>query len=346
MMSAKRGVLFSVVFAALTGVTLWVLLKNTSLKELTAAAAGAKISWLAAGLFLMLIYVCLEGLCIQMTMKTMGQNPRLTSCMKYAFIGFYFSGITPSASGGQPVQVYCMGRDRLSLSKSALCLLLISVVYQGTLLLYGGGVYLTQRTLLGDAAEKIKWLLALGAGLNVLLVAVILGAMLSPGLVSAAALRCIDGLGRISVFRGKQEAAKERVKGFMDDYGDGADHIKKNPGLVVQLFAVTLARLTILYLMPYFVAMAFGISSHSAFQAVGLQALLTLAVSSLPFPGAVGISEAVSVLIFSVMFSAGLLIPAMLLVRLISFYGILCIGGLVSAAAFIPPLTPVPGSRP
>jgi hypothetical protein len=33
--------------------------------------------------------------------------------MRYSFIGFFFSGITPSASGGQPAQIYYMNKDNM-----------------------------------------------------------------------------------------------------------------------------------------------------------------------------------------------------------------------------------------
>lgn len=33
------------------------------------------------------------------------------SLYQYSFIGFFYSGITPSATGGQPVQLYYMSKD-------------------------------------------------------------------------------------------------------------------------------------------------------------------------------------------------------------------------------------------
>ena len=35
----------------------------------------------------------------------------LWRCIQYSFIGFFYSGITPSATGGQPVQLYYMNKD-------------------------------------------------------------------------------------------------------------------------------------------------------------------------------------------------------------------------------------------
>lgn len=331
-MKTNRGALFSGLMILLTAITMFVLLRGVSLPDLASAVSGAKLRWLIGGFSLMLLYVALEGLCIKMTMETMEERPSIFSCIKYAFIGFYFSGITPSASGGQPAQVYCMGRDKFSLSKSTLCLLLISSIYQLGMLFYGVGVYAVQHSFLNQAVLKVKWLLALGAGLNLLLVGAILFMMFSPALMERFALFCVRQAGRFERVRPKTAAMEAKIHALMEDYSAGAEHIKRNPRLVAELFGITVLRLTILYIMPYFVALAFGISGNTAFQMIGLQAMLTLAVSSLPFPGSVGISEGTSLLIFGMMFSSGLLLPAMLLLRGISFYGVLCASGLVLAS--------------
>lgn len=336
-MKRNRGILFSGLLILLTAITLCVLMRGVSIPEIASAVAGAKLRWLAGGFSLMLLYVAMEGVCIKTTMETMEEKPTLISCIKYAFVGFYFSGITPSASGGQPAQVYCMGRDRFSLSKSALCLLLISSIYQLSMLLYGIGIYTVQHSFLNHAVLQVKWLLFLGTGLNLLLVSAALFMMFSPARMERFALFCVRQTSRFSGLRPKKARIEEKIRSMMEEYSAGAAHIKRNPGLVMRLFIITLVRLTILYMMPYFVALAFGISGNTAFQMIGLQAMLTLAVSSLPFPGSVGISEGTSLLIFGMMFSSGLLLPAMLLVRGISFYAVLCTSGLVMATTSMLP---------
>ena len=53
------------------------------------------------------------------------------------------------------------------------------------------------------------------------------------------------------------------------------------------LLGLNLVQLTALFLVPFVVYKAFGLSGHGAMELVGAQALLTLATSSLPLPGAV-----------------------------------------------------------
>jgi hypothetical protein len=52
-------------------------------------------------------------------------------------IEFYFSCITPSASGGEPMQIYYMAKDGIEPSRGTSAKILITVFYKGVLLLLG-----------------------------------------------------------------------------------------------------------------------------------------------------------------------------------------------------------------
>ena len=59
------------------------------------------------------------------------------SCIKYSFIGFFFSCITPSASGGQPAQMYYMNKDNVNIATSSLVLLIVTIAYKFVLVFIG-----------------------------------------------------------------------------------------------------------------------------------------------------------------------------------------------------------------
>lgn len=71
-------------------------------------------------------------------MKALKQKVSYLKCLGFAFVGFYFSSITPSSSGGQPAQMFYMSKAKINLSYSSLNLLIITVVYQIVMMLYGG----------------------------------------------------------------------------------------------------------------------------------------------------------------------------------------------------------------
>lgn len=332
-MSWKKSVTFSAVTLIFTVAALLWIMRGLSPSTLWETVRNTRFNWLLSGFGLMLLYVALEGLCMYFALRVMKESVSLKASLRYAFVGFYFSGITPSASGGQPVQVYCMGKDGINGSCAALCLLLISGVYQMGMLLYGGTVLLLQRGFLIPASQPIKWLLALGAGWNLLLVTGILFLMFSTGAAHKVVQLVFTGWERCF---GKKPELRQRLQQWMEDYRRGAVYIRQHWGTVIFLMGITVLRLTILYAMPWFVARAFGLSGTTAIQLIGLSAILTLAVSSLPLPGAAGASESVSALLFGMVFSSGLLAPAVLLMRGLSFYGVLCVSAAATMLQFRP----------
>lgn len=55
----------------------------------------------------------------------------LLRCISYSFIGFFFSGINPSATGGQPMQLYYMKKDGNKISSASVVLMTVAVIYWG-----------------------------------------------------------------------------------------------------------------------------------------------------------------------------------------------------------------------
>ena len=72
----------------------------------------------------MIAYILLEAVNIGRTLKALGEQSKFIKNVKYALIGFFFSSITPAASGGQPMQVYYMHKEKISVANSTLALLI------------------------------------------------------------------------------------------------------------------------------------------------------------------------------------------------------------------------------
>ena len=118
----------------------------------------------------------------------------------------------------------------------------------------------------------------------------------------------------------------------MEEYAAGAGILRRNPALLPMLLGLNALQLTAVFSVPYVVYRAFGLSGTGPALFLGTQALVTLAVSSLPLPGAVGPAEGGFVAAFAPIFGAGLVTPAMLVSRGISFYAFLIISGAVALA--------------
>ena len=128
------------------------------------------------------------------------------------------------------------------------------------------------------------------------------------------------------------ERIEKRVSEQIALYQKGAEVFKAHKWLLVaELFSYMLL-LGSQFVIPYFIYRAFHLTAFGMIDFIALQSVLYLAVCFLPIPGSAGASESGFVQLFRVLFHSAIIVPAMLLSRVASFYFILILSGLVSLA--------------
>lgn len=320
-----------ILLVALMAGTGFFLLRGQTLSSLFSAIRGLKPGWLLLGLGLMFVFVGCEALCSRIILGKLGHKPSYRRCLGYSFIGFYVSSITPSSSGGQPAQIYQMTKDDIPAAHGALNMMLIAVCFQVVSLAYALGAFFFLRSERAALGTGLGLLLLYGA----LVVTVLTVGMLILMFLPNAAKKLSGGvlwlLVKVRLVKNRAKA-EDKLGLQMEEYRAGAACFKKNPLLLPALLAITFIQLTVLYSVPYVVYLAFGLHGASIIQVVGLQAIVSMAVGSLPLPGAMGAAEGGFVTAFSLFFGTGLVTPAVLVSRGISFYSFLLLSGGITLA--------------
>ena len=323
MQGKKRG-LGILLLAVLMAVTGGILLKGQPVGILWANLKRLNPWSLLPGLAMMFGYVGCEALCTWQILRRLGHRVLWRHCLGYSFVGFYVSSVTPSATGGQPAQIYYMSRDGVPVAHGALNMMLIASCYQVAALLWGLGSWMFLPSVRTAADGGLGLLLLFGALTMLLLTFGMVMLMFLPGPVRKICRAVLRLSSRLGILR-DLEAAETKVEKLLQEYSSGADCVKRNPGLAVRVLLLCLVQQGLLFSVPWTVYRAFGLSGTGWIQMAGLQALLTLAVFNLPLPGAVGAAEGGFVKAFAAIFGAELVTPAMLVSRGISFYAFLLI---------------------
>lgn len=313
----------------LIGFTAYLLGKDYSLEMLITSLKQANPLFLLSGLFIMFCYISCEALNTQRIMATFGHKLSLKQCLKYAFIGFYFCAITPSATGGQPAQIYYMKKDGIPVSFSTLTLLINLAIYQTVTLLCSVAFFLLKSDFILGAVQGLGPLFILGITIYLIALGLILAAIFSHSLMK----KCFYAVIRLGTFCKivkNPVQARENADKQLAEYQQCVVHIKKHPRLLLYNFAVTLLQLLCYFSIPYFVYQAFHLSAYDLWDMLAMQAVLTVSVSALPLPGAVGAAEGSFLKLFEMFFAPTILLPAMLLTRFINFYAMLIIGGMIA----------------
>lgn len=323
----KKKWLWPCVMILLLSWTVYMLLADQPTNQLWAGLKAARPLWLLAGFGLMGLFLACEALSTHLVLRTLGTSAPLRRCLGYACVGFYFSTVTPSSTGGQPMQVCSMAKDGIPAAHGALDMLLISICYQLAAALYALGAWLGFPGLTGGLGKGLKLLLLVGFIATLALAASMTVFLVRPGWCSKLADGITAALRRLPFVKDPR-AFRAKLEEPIAQYTWGGSFLCRKPSLFLRLLGLALAQLGCLYLVPWTVYRAFGLTGHSAPELVALQALMAVAVGLLPLPGSTGAAETAFLTGFAAFFGE-LVAPAVVLSRGISCYGMLLVTGLV-----------------
>lgn len=322
----KKKIFQVVLFLGIMFLTFYTLLHGQNLSDIWSAVKSMSVPYLLAAAGLALFFVCAEGSMIWYLLHSMEQEHicSLSRCIQYSFIGFFYSGITPSATGGQPVQLYYMNKDGNKGSDSTVVLMTVAVIYKFVLVLLGAGLLILCGSPLRDELGKFFPLYLVGLALNMIVVAVVLCAMLFPGWM----IKVSAWFEQRMIHAGLWKASSERmnkVREFTGNYKEAVTWLKKQPEKLAVLVFVTFLQRCSVFLLTYMVYLGLGQQGASLMQVLILQASIYIAVDMLPLPGAQGITELMYRSVFAAVFSQGALLPSMLVSRGLNFYFLLLV---------------------
>ncbi|MBR2737041.1 MAG: flippase-like domain-containing protein [Firmicutes bacterium] len=318
------------IFGAVLTLTVFMIFRQVSPRSMLHALQSVRTKYIYAGLGMMGIYFLLQSINIKRLAAVFEMEVSFRRALKYALAGFFFSSVTPASTGGKPMQIYYMHRDGYSVSKSTMALIYEVMNYELVMALYASAGFIFRYRQLTEALGRIRFALILGITVNIMVVVMLI--------LSIFSARTIDRLTGIlvritSVFaRKKAKAMENRIRQTAGNYEACAVYLKKNRSVMASTFVIAVFQLFAMFSIPYFVYLGFGIEAEfGVFEIVALEAVAYVSLVFLPVPGAIGASEGVFILVFRIVFPAGLVMTAMLLSRCLSYYLILMITGLFTA---------------
>ncbi len=302
-------------FILIIVLTFYIILKDQSITKIIEVLSSIDLKYILIAIICMCIYLICEAINIGRTLKALGEKSTFYRNIKYALIGFFFSSVTPAASGGQPMQIYYMNKDKISVANSTLSLLINLTSMQ----------IVTISIALISLCFNYEYMNSILIGLFILgifLNATALGLLL----VSVFSKRMTKGLINIVIkllefFKIKNiEEKKNKLENELNKYQSSATYIKSNIKVILKILLTTYIQFLVYYSISYWVYRSFGLKEYNILQILSMQSVLYATVSGIPSPGAVGVSEGGFLEIFRNVYSDNILHEAMLLNRGVNFY--------------------------
>ena len=267
-MRNKKKAIFNTIFLILIfSITVCMVFKGEDLGEIIHTVRQADPVYLLISVVCVVLFILGESVIIFYMMRTLGAKVKMGHCALYSFVGFFFSCITPSASGGQPMQIYFMKKDKLPIPVTTLVLMIVTITYKAVLVVIGIVIWIFGRGFLEGYLGQYMWVFYLGVGLNIFCVTFMMILVFAPGL---AKWIMVKGLKLIEHFR-------------------------------------TMAQRILLFTVTYWVYRSLGFHGYSIITLTILQSVISVSVDMLPLPGGMGISESLYLVMFAPVFGEALL---------------------------------------
>ena len=328
----KQKIIFNGVFLAVVfALTIYGVFHGEDLSSMMDAIHRADKRWLIPGIALVAFFIWGESIIIWYMMRSSGIQLKKRTCFLFSSVGFFFSCITPSASGGQPMQIYYMKKEKISIPVSTVILMIVTITYKLVLVVIGIGIAIFGRGFLHKYLEGILPVFYLGLALNIFCVTFMTILVFHPLLAKAIMVKGMKLLERLHLVK-KKDGRLKKLEDSMDTYRNTAAYLKNNPFVIVKVIGITFIQRMALFAVTWFVYQAFGLHGTGFWEILFLQAVISVSVDMLPLPGGMGISETLFLNIFSPVFG-GLLLPGMVLSRGLGYYGELLISAAFTVVA-------------
>ena len=330
--SKKLRLISTLLMLVLIAVTLYIIFRDTSLTQFWSAVQSSDPLWLLAALGAAVFASLMFGVALHLALRVLYGKPiSLLRNIGFGYIGQYYTAVTPAGVAGQPMQLYYMLAYGVEVSFASLALLLVNAAHQLVVLLIPTVLFPFRAGLILENLGAFLWLFILGSLINIGLILFLLFAMFSKNFAGRIVHKVISLLTKLRIVK-HPERIEKRVSEQIVLYQKGAEVFKAHKWLLFgEMFSYILL-LGSQFVIPYFIYRAFHLTAFGMIDFIALQSVLYLAVCFLPIPGSAGASESGFVQLFRVLFQSALIVPAMLLSRVASFYFILILSGAVSLA--------------
>ena len=278
-------------------------------------------------LIIISLYFLLQGIYMKSILNTLKHKISLKKGIFYSMLEFYFSGITPSSTGGQPVQLYYMTKDDIPIRKSYITLMLNTIYFKIIILIMGIIALIFKSNIIFSSRHIYIFFFILGFLVDLAIALIALLLVFKQNIVKKILNKIVKIGKKTKLFRKKAENLKEDE--ILKLYNNEIDYIFSHKKIVLLNFLLTCIQRLLLFSIAYVIYRGLGFNAYSYFDLVMIQVIVQVSIESFPLPGGAGLSEGLLHNIFVMIFASKLADVRMLLIRTFSFYIPLIVCGIV-----------------
>lgn len=274
-----------------------------------------------------LLFTAVWGVSYQILARRYVKKYSLKQGIIVSFVGTFFSGITPSSTGGQFGQLYILKKQGVDYSDAASLLWADFIIYQTTMMIYVTILFALRFQHYANLSSWF-WIVFAGYLVNLAVVVGLYTIALFPKFYIWIATWGVGLLGRMHILKNPEQTLAN-AEAQMTNFTREIKKLSQDWKSIFQCMIVNFLRLTLYFSLPFIIAngLSINLPLSDLIDCLTLSSFVTMANSFIPLPGAAGGTEFVFSLLYSRML--GSLTGAVMLLWRMSTYYIPVIAGAV-----------------
>ncbi len=322
------------VFAVSIYFIVYFFVSEDGLIDLLKSPDGINIWWIIAGIIAFYMNIIMDSIVTLIYLRSQYPHFRFFDAIKVACVGVFFGAITPSNTGGQPMQLYLMAKMDVSVGFGSACMTQKFIVFQIVAtsfsifsVIYKFDYFSQEFTNFWSSA-----FIVLGFVSQIAVTVFFLIVCFSKKLTGKL-LRLVYTIMKAIRFIKNPTGKIRKVARELNMFHKSNKMLMDNKNRLIIIFFLVLIQSMFILSVPYFIYLAFGMpkiaASHgmpvgNPFDFICIQSFVLFTSNLVPLPGASGGAELAFTMYFGKYFAIGnirKIKPAILLWRFITYYG-------------------------
>lgn len=327
LMNKKSGIINGVIIVLSVIVLMAYIIFVDGLDNILSAFSNCRVEWLFVGVVAMIGYWYLEGHVLNKGLGIFNRKLSIKYSMKNCMIGQFFNSITPSATGGQPIQAYYLNRCGIEYGFATSALLLRFISFQFSLTFVCIIVMIFKFNEYASQIQGFTALMLIGFTINTFVAIGLILIGFNKKIALIIMRFFVKILGRLRILKNVDKKL-ELVDDEVDLFSKGFSTVLDNKKVIIKMFFLSVVQIILFYFVNVIISLSFGISIdfQSAFHIISGAACVQMSSTFIPLPGAAGGAELSYYVIYGSVFEAGQLSVAVLLWRMYTFYMPIVVG--------------------
>ena len=297
--------------------------------DLLKSRDGIIVGWLIVALAVFDMNIVMDAIVTFTFIRSKYPDLKFLQAIKITCVGVFFSAITPSSTGGQPMQLYLMSKMNISVGFGSACMTQKFIVYQFVTMAFSIFAIVVKFDLFSGAftgfwsSAFIILGFAVQLGITALFIIVSFSSRLTKKLLAL--------IGKIlNKFKIKNADGKlKKLSKEFEMFHTSNKALMSDKKRMVLIYALVSVQVLLILSVPFFIYLALDMPKIAAemnmpqgnwFNFICIQSFVLFTSNLIPLPGASGGAEAAFALYYDPLFGFRTK-PAIVIWRFITYYG-------------------------